>query len=630
MKAHTKSPMQASNISTWIQMLTFRFQLSLPLRFIIKFILLALLVVPTQLALAQPVNGDDATTMTSKIPDITIYADRARVTRTGKAALRAGTTRFAFRKLPGWIDEGSVRVSLTPTEVGELVDVQIEKTFLAKSDDEEILKAEAAVTEISDQLAALDDETAALDAEQRQTDAIRAFSLDKLPKDAAVREIKIDEMNGMVKFIGTNLLDISRGKRAIERRRRDLQPELRARQKKLNDLRARSQLEQRTVFVAIKAARDVEATIALNYLLPGTTWEPVHEVRTAQDGASLTVASYAIVTQTTGEDWDGANLTFSTQRPNTTTRIPELEAQLIGGARSLARVLNSGDDTFQQAAANFSAQNSLWNGMNNENKPSVQMAWDRNVREQQDRQSRQIVAFQQVQQRGTTAQFPALGLQTVRTDGRAVRVPIGTARLAATPRIVAAPELSLNAAQTAEITNSSGQPLLPGKVLLFTEGAFVGTTETEFVAPGENSSLFLGVADNLKLSRTLDQKRSSVTWTGKRKRMTASFVVSVENLSAKPAVFQLSDRVPVSETDDIRVYSVKLQPDIKPDTKGLFKWDVKLNPKEKKDFRIEYTVDYPAEMPVVAANANPGMGGAGESSQRLYRELNILETQVKK
>jgi hypothetical protein len=54
------------------------------------------------------------------------------------------------------------------------------------------LKAEEAVTEISDQLAAIEDEKAALDAEARQADSIRAFSLDKLPKDAAVREIKTE------------------------------------------------------------------------------------------------------------------------------------------------------------------------------------------------------------------------------------------------------------------------------------------------------------------------------------------------------------------------------------------------------------------------------------------------------
>jgi uncharacterized protein (TIGR02231 family) len=172
----------------------------------------------------------------------------------------------------------------------------------------------------------------------------------------------------------------------------------------------------------------------------------------------------------------------------------------------------------------------------------------------------------------------------------------------ATPRIVAAPELSLNAASTAELVNNGSQPLLPGKVLLYSEGAFLGTTETEFVAPGENFSVFLGVADRLKLARTLDQKRSSLTWSGKKKRMLASFLVTVENLSDKQVNFQLADRIPVSETEDIRVMSVKIQPEIKADTKGLLKWDVTLAGKAKKDFRVEYTLEYLPEMVVTGSN----------------------------
>ena len=202
--------------------------------------------------------------------------------------------------------------------------------------------------------------------------------------------------------------------------------------------------------------------------------------------------------------------------------------------------------------------------------------------------------------------------------------------------------MSLNAVQTAELTNTSGQPLLPGKVCA--EGAFVGTTETEFVAPGENFSMFMGVADQLKLSRTLDQKRSSLTWSGKRKRMLAAFVVAVENLSEKPAAFQLADRIPVSETEDIRVMSVRLQPEVKPDVKGLIKWDVTLPARTKREFRLEYTLDYPPELPQAQqvpqrswrerrsrgpwrpARPHPDLV---QQSESLYRQIDVLEKEHK-
>ncbi len=601
----------------------------------------AILVLYSTLAASSPAaagvsdSPDDAVTLPSSISEVTVYADRARVTRTATVSLNAGTARFAFRKLPGWIDEGSVRVSLAPGTAGELVDVQIEKTFLARPDDEELRKAETAVTEVSDQLAAMDDETAALDAQLRQADAIRMFSLDKLPRDAAVREVKVEEYSNVVKFVGNSLLEISKAKRELEKKKRDLQPELRARQQKLTELRQRAQLEQRTVVVSIRGAQSAQAVLSLSYMLPGTTWEPVHELRTSADGAAVTVASYAVVTQTTGEDWEKAALTFSTQRPNATIRIPELEALLVGSSRTLARAINPQGDTFQAALANFEGNNGLWNSVQNVGRLDVQLSWAGNVHAQKERQAKVAETFQRVEQRGTTAQFPVVGSQMVRTDGRPARVPIGTARFAATPRVVAAPELSLNAIQTADLVNTSGQPLLPGKVLLYAESAFVGTTETDFVAPGESFSIFLGVADRLKLARSLDQKRSSLTWTGKRKRMLASFLITAENLADKPLAFQVADRVPVSETDEIRITGVKILPEVKPDVKGLLKWDATLPAREKREFRLEYILEYPAEVPVPLPAAASHKSESGEgllpaTKEGLYEQIQGLEKKLKK
>jgi uncharacterized protein (TIGR02231 family) len=598
--------------------------------------LLLLLVSPLRVFCADSPTTTEATSVESKISEVTVYADRARVTRTASVAIHGGLARVAFSKLPGWIDEGSVRVLVTPPGTAELVDVQVEKTFLARPDDAEIGKAEAAVTAVADEIAALDDQTAVLDAQLKQTDAIRVFSLDKIPKDAAVREVRVEEYGNVVKFIGSSMLELSKSKREVDKRRHELQPELQARQRKLADLQQRAHLEQRNVVLTLKGAQEAQVGLALTYLLPGTTWEPIHELRGSQDGGTASMASFAMVTQTTGEDWEGVALTFSTQRPNATARIPELEAMLVGNSRQLGRVLNPDADSFQAAVANYEGQNNVWNSVLNSKRLDVQQDWAMNVLSQKTRQAKAVEVFQQVQQRGTTAQFPAPGAQTVRSDGRGVRVPIGACRFAATPRIVAAPEISLNAVQTADLVNTSGQPLLPGKVLLYSEGAFVGTTETEFVAPGESFSVFLGVADRLKMSRTLDQKRSSLTWTGKRKRMLASFLVTTENLSDKPLAFQLADRVPVSETDEIRVLNVKLQPEIKPDVKGLVKWDVSLSPKEKKEFRIEYTLDYPPELPTAAVmdSAAPAggrtMNAPSSSSSSLFHDIGDLEQRLKK
>lgn len=581
--------------------------------------------------------GADAAPVASQITAVTVYADRARVIRTGTVNLPAGTVRLAFPKLPGWIDEGSVRLGIAPASAGELVDVQVLKTYLTRPDDEELRKAQDAVQEIADQNAALDDERNALDAEAKQVDAIRMFSLEKLPKDATTREVKVEEYGGVVKFIGQSLLDIAKSKRELEKKRRELQPELAARQKKLNDLRQRSQLEQRTVLVVVKGAAAQPVTLTLTYMLPGASWEPVHELRAGNGAEKVAVASFGVVTQTTGEDWDGVALALSTQRSAQTIRIPELEKLLVGGGRPLPRLSSESGDSFGLASNKFNDQIMVWNGAINS--VAEQGEFVTNYKAQAANTRRVVARFAALQeQRGTTAHFAGLGGQTVRTDGRPVRVPIGRVELAAQPKIVAAPEMSLNATRTAELVNSGKQPLLPGKVLLYVDGAFLGTTEVDFVAPGESFPMFLGVADQIKLSRALDKKNSELTWTGKRTRMQVSYLVTVENLGDQPVALQLGDRVPVSETEEVRVLNTKLTPTVKPDNKGLVKWDVKLAAKESKEFRLEYTLDYPVSLPASAteykarsselqAASTVIIGGNGGE---LRQQIQQLEEQLKK
>jgi uncharacterized protein (TIGR02231 family) len=569
----------------------------------------------------QPVN--------SKITAVTVFADRAQVTRVGDVNLGAEGGRFVFGKLPGWLDEGSVRVAIAPVEAGQILDVEIRRSFLARASDEEVQKAENALRELTDQIGALDDEKNVLEAEAKQVEAIRAFSLEKLPKDMAAREVKPAEYGQTVEYVVETLRKIATAKRALEKKRRDLQPEQNARQRKVEELRARAQLEQRNVVVTIKGAAKT-ATLTLSYLLPGATWEPVHELRAGVRGGPVTLASFAVVQQTTGEDWSDVKLSLSTQKSTATMKIPELEALTVGGRR-LPKLFASSTDTFLDANKNWDAQNTIWNDFIN---PSAveQQEFRRNRALAVDNIKRVERVFESLQQRGTSAHFAGQGSQIIRSDGRPVRVPIGQAELAAQQRIIAVPEMSLNAARTADLTNHTAQSFLPGRVSIFLGGAFVGLTENEYVAPGEGFALYLGVADQVKLARTLDKKRSSLSWSGSKTRMLASYVVTVENLTDQAQSIHLSERIPISEMEEIRVYGVKVQPDTKPDAKGLLHWDIALGARQSKDYRVEYSIEYPTDLLERLQKQQTGGGksqGVPAPSIQLRQQIEVLEKQLK-
>lgn len=574
----------------------------------------------------------NATTLESAVRQVTVYSDRARVTRRAETKLTAEPTVYAFRKLPGWVDDGSVRVATTG---GRIVDVRVERSFLAKPTDKKFLKAEAEHEALNQQIAALNDEIKVLDAQKLQIESIKAFSLEKITKDTTIGNVSVATYSDVLTFITDSLRATAAARREVEVQRAALVPKFDASQRQLADLQSLMMLEETTVLVTVQGGDADSTELDLTYMLPGATWEPMHELRaTGSDSGSVEVISFAQVTQTSGEDWGNAKLSFSTQSSTQSVRIPELEALTLGDTHTANRILTSRETSFTRAQQAYGAQNALWNKVHHKasrsERNSFEQVYQSNIEYLQVVQGKTVQLFESLQRRGTTALFTAKAAPAVRGDGHPVRMRIGHATMDAGQSIIAVPEQSLNAVLTLDLNNSTGQSLLPGKVALYRDGTFLGMTEMDFVAEGEGFALFLGVVDQIKLSRKLDRKRSTIV-RRRRTRMDLSFVVTVENLSSETTTLTLADRIPVSENREIKIERVKITSGAKPDSRGILNWEVSLKPKERREYRISYQIEYPAELVIEAKRrraAEPSTGARPKrKAYRIDEQLMDLEAQ---
>lgn len=175
----------------------------------------------------------DATALPSRVTRVTAFSDRAQVTRQAEVELAATPTLLAIRKLPGWVDDGSVRVSVS---AGRIVDVRAERSFLARSTDKTWQQAKAKDQALQSKLDALDDELAVLDAQKAQIEAIKAFSLEKINKDTLLGNIKVQSYSEVLAFIGNALRATARARREALRQREAVKPEHDASQRRLAEM----------------------------------------------------------------------------------------------------------------------------------------------------------------------------------------------------------------------------------------------------------------------------------------------------------------------------------------------------------------------------------------------------------
>ncbi len=573
-------------------------------------------------ALAQPALAVDQPALSTQTSAVTVYADRAQVTRSAAIELTREPAKLVIAKLPGWIDADSVRVALDPPSAGRILDVTVSTAFLAEASEAAVRKATLAVQATSDEIAALADDERTLVEEITRLDGLRTFAVERVPREMATGEVKLKSFTDTLGYVTDAVRKDRQQLRQLAHKRRDLEPVLSQRQRELAEVQTRAQLQQSAVTVELSGAG--KAQLRLTYLTPGAAWESAGELRVAHGATAVAVQQFASVVQTTGEDWSGAALAFSTQRPDEVLDVPQAHGLMLDkNGAGLGDVIGHMGESFSRAQTLYAEQNAAVAGQ--------ARYWQDSLTRQADMQNRAAESFAQLRSRGTTGHFAALASLTVRSDGKPVRVPISTGEFAATTKIVAVPEVSLNAVRVADLRNTGKTPILPGRAALFTEGAFVGASELAFTAPGEAFSVFLGVDDRVKLERTLDKKTSVLRRSGRRTEMALAFVLIAENLSNEPVVVEMAERIPVAQTREIEVDDVELPRDAKPDAHGVVHWTETLAPHAKATWRVSYTLEYPSDY-VARAKAerddDAPTSAAPCAAPKMYEQIEMLEKRL--
>lgn len=566
----------------------------------------------------------------SRISAVTVFADRAQVTRVALLQIGAAPERFALTRLPGWIDAESVRVAVEPAGAAQILDVAVQPAFAAEVAEESVRKAQQNWQDVSDQVVEITDEERTLRDEIARLEALRSLSIDKVPRELAVGEARVKNLSETMVYITDAIRNDKKQLRELAKKRRELEPLLAQRAAEMNELQVRAQLQTSTVTVELRRTSKIDGdtpnqqvSLKVTYLTPGASWEPAGELRASQGAPTVQVLQFASVVQTTGEDWSGAALAFSTQRPDDVLDVPQAHGLMLDkGGAGLHDVVGRMTESFSRAQTVYASQNQQM-AKNRKN-------WDASLARQHDVQERALQSFTRLTQRGTTAHFAALAERTVRSDGKSVRVPIAVGDFPYKSKIVAVPEVSLNAVRVAEVVNGGQTPILPGPAALFSEGAFIGAGELDFAAPGESFSVFLGVHDRIKLERTLDKKVSSLRRGGRRTEMTLAFIVTAENLSNQPVTLEMSERIPVAQTEDIEVDDVETPRKAKPDSQGVVRWTETLPPKSKVTWRLSYSLDYPSDF-VQRRRAMPSPRnhdngpGAASPKRAIHEQIDMLE-----
>ncbi len=327
--------------------------------------------------------------------------------------------------------------------------------------------------------------------------------------------------------------------------------------------------------VAVTLAAAGEQKMTVQHFVENASWSPVYDLMlTRGDTPSLTMKRSVSVYQSSGEDWQGVNLTLSTAQPSAQAAPSDLWPE----QRSIVDPVKEAEDYARSAASDMG-------GMAEPvMEPAVVEA-----------ATTALVGFE-----GDTVVYSYPVAVDVANDVEDLRLALDEKQF--TPQVYAqaVPRRDTTAFLMAKFSNESGEILLPGPAYLMREGVLVGGTNLDPLAPGAEVEIAFGAIEGLRLKRDMPQKA-----TGDRGILSTSTqleekaVLEVENLTNETWPVRLLDQVPYSEQEDLEISFEANPPPSETDVKGqrgILAWTFDIAAGETKAVNLTHTLRWPEGM----------------------------------
>ena len=531
----------------------------------------------------------------SKIISATVYTDSALITRSAQIALNEGMNQVEFNRIIPEINEHSLTVSGKGTAEAKIHGAFIKRDYGTETPDERAAMLNKQLEEINDKINNENNHIQTIQSQKEFLKSVTLYSKEQLPKELTTKMPAVQELDGLVDFVGNKNVALDQKRSEIDSRLRDLYKQKTVIEQELNELQSSGSQMNRSIVVNVECLIKGTMTIEVSYLVSDVYWYSIYDARADMNKNEVELTSYGVVKQTTGEDWKDISLALSTAKPSISGQIPYIAPWIVRpyqppvpmkARRGMAKA-----NVAQEMVAGVQYEpNYLEADMSAPGAEEVKTE----------------MAVSQVDTKGISVSYQMPGKVTVKSDGTDHKLPISSQTLEAKFSYTTYPRLSPYAYLGTRVANAPDLQLLAGPINVFLDGDYVGESNIQNIGPGEVFDLSLGIDESVKVERKeIEKKVDDVLIAGissGSKKTSTKYKLSVENYKGKPIDVILYEAMPVSENDRIKVKvsDVSLEPKEKDwdSRKGVWRWELKLDPKAKKEIAYSFFIEHPREMEI--------------------------------
>jgi len=526
-----------------------------------------------------PAQAATSLSAKSRKDAVTVFSDRAQITRSASLSLKSGANLVAFENLPRLVAEDSLRAVGKGTGRARIAGITVKSVFLERAQEKRVRELEEEIAALSRKVESIEARRKALISQRAFIDSIRVGWGERISKELSLGKPTTAELGEAVKFVGEGVGKVEEQLYDADAAKKPLTERMAALKKELEQNRGDRLKEVRSVLVAIEADRDMKFDLDLSYLVGQASWEPAYDVRLAAQGKEAELAYRAQVRQKTGEDWSAVKLSLSTATPEAGGGAPELvpwHISLYEPPRPLPYASRARKDAPAPAPMTGGAMESL----GRMELPADQM-------------EQAFPITSEVAQGQTSVLFHVAQPVDIPADGTRSGSIIAVEKVPVTAEYVTVPKLSQRVYLKSVVTNKTPYPLLAGEVNIFNDEVYAGKSHLKTVSSGEEFDLYFGADDQIKVKRDLVKVRKKAGLLGGNS-VSYNVTVELENFKNRALAVSLLDQLPLPGNAEIRVNLENPTPrpgETRED--GTIVWKIELASGEKKKISYDIVIDYP-------------------------------------
>jgi uncharacterized protein (TIGR02231 family) len=524
--------------------------------------------------LTSYVFAQNSQLVTSRISDVTVFLNRAQVTRQIKTQLQQGKTELVVGGLTSMLDPQSIQVSSKGNFI--ILGTSHQQNYLSELNMPKSLKLmHDSIDWLSKQISLEQSQKEILNKEETML-----MSNQKI--GGANQNLSVAELKAMADFYRARLSEIVSSRMKEDEKIKKFSERISKLQQQFNTQNEMYQRNTSEIIISVSADVAANVDLELNYVVSNAGWNPQYDIRAINTKNPIQLSYKANVFQSTGEEWKNVKLKLSTANPNQSGLKPELIAWYLNFYQPVMYAPRA----LQGRAAGLQVL--------------------RKETEENDKQLQEVVVtpattaadYVTTIQTSLNTEFDIALPYTVTSASKPTLVDIRNYELNAIYNYSTAPKLDKDAFLLAKATGWEELSLLPGEANIFFEGTFTGKS---FIDPNnikDTLALSLGRDKRIVVKREKLKELTLRKFIGTNQKESYAWEISVRNTKSESVKVTLEDQIPVSQNSQIEVTIIDLANASHNKDTGKISWDLKLQPNETKKIVFKYEVKYPKDKQV--------------------------------